>query len=205
MQPESLWLVRHAEVAEPYQQVFGGRIDMDLSARGRDQAEALANYVGRFRFTASYASPMKRVQQTLAPLRNNGFPEPIVVPEFREVDFGDWTGHSWEEVARGFGVSPYAWLEELEGDRIANAESGARLRARVEPTLRSVVAKHRGERVAVVCHGGVIRMILSILLELPFVQMSIFEVDYASVTQVQFERGRARVRLHNFTPWRDLS
>ena len=162
---DTVWLIRHAEVAEEYQQVFGGRIDMDLSARGREQAQALADYVGRHTFAGSYASPMKRVQQTIAPLQNNGFPSPQLVPEFREVDFGDWTGHSWEQVEKGFGVSPYAWLDELDADRIRNAESASRLRARVEPALRGVLAKHPGERVTVFCHGGVIRMMLSILLE----------------------------------------
>ena len=63
-----LLLIRHAEVEASYQGVFGGRIDMDLSPRGHDQAATLARYLHEKPLSAIYASPMKRVQQTLAPL-----------------------------------------------------------------------------------------------------------------------------------------
>ena len=43
LRPTQLALVRHGEVEEAYQRVFGGRIDMSLSPRGHEQAAALAN------------------------------------------------------------------------------------------------------------------------------------------------------------------
>ena len=73
-----LLLTRHAEVEARYQAVFGGRIDMDLSPRGHEQAATLARYLQSKSLTAIYASPMKRVQQTLAPLLVNGAPKPII-------------------------------------------------------------------------------------------------------------------------------
>src|SRR5437899_2211794 len=102
--PTELWLVRHAEIESRYQGVFGGQIDMELSPSGHRQAAALAQFLGRHSFDAIYASPMKRVQQTLAPLLLNGAPKPIVLPELREVDFGDWTGLSFEQVLKKFGA-----------------------------------------------------------------------------------------------------
>ena len=41
------WLIRHAEVETRYQKTFGGRIDMNLSPRGREQAEILAKLSAR--------------------------------------------------------------------------------------------------------------------------------------------------------------
>lgn len=201
----SLFLVRHAEVAQPYQHVFGGRIDMDLSPRGHHQAEALAAaWVKPDSIHAVYASPMRRVQQTLLPLLKAGLPAPVIVPDLREVDFGDWTGHSWNEVSEKFGVSAFQWLDQLEADAIPGAESGARLRARLHPLLKRILASHPGQSVAVVCHGGVIRMLLSILFDLPFSRMSMFEVDYASVTQVRFQARKTQLQCLNLAPWRDL-
>ncbi len=95
---------------------------MELSPRGHEQAAALARYLRRKPVSAIYASPMKRVQQTLAPLLVNGAPKPVILPDLREVDFGDWTGLAWDEVQAKFGVSAFAWLEQLECDGIANAE-----------------------------------------------------------------------------------
>src|SRR5437899_2720811 len=166
--PTSLFLLRHAEVEARYQRIFGGRIDMDLSPRGHEQAAALAGYLQTKRFDAIYASPMKRVQQTLAPLVNGGAAyAPVIMPGLREVDFGDWTGLGWEQVHAKFNVSAFKWLQQLEQAAIPNAENGETFRARVEPCLREILGAHPGQSVAIACHGGTIRMILSILLELP--------------------------------------
>lgn len=200
----SLWLVRHAEVEARYQRVFGGRIDMNLSPRGQAQAARLSDYLKNHSLHAVYTSPMKRVQQTFEPLRQGGAPEPMVMPEFREVDFGDWTGHSWEEVQEKFGVSPYHWLDQLDREGIRNAESAGKLRQRVQPALEHVLRSHPRQQVAIVCHGGVIRMILALLLGLPFKSMSMFEIEYASLTRLGFERGQVQLHLLNFSPWKDL-
>lgn len=205
IQPTTLWLIRHAEVEERYQQVFGGRIDMALSARGHEQAAALARYLQKKRFDALYASPMKRAQQTLASLLVNKLPQPTILTELREVDFGDWTGLAWEEVNSKFGINPFDWLERLEQDKIANAESGPRFRARIEPALHEILGRHIGQQVLVLCHGGVIRMILAILLQWPLAHLAALEIDYASVTQLLWMAPRAKLQLANFTPWRDLA
>ena len=130
--------MRHAEVEERYHRIFGGRLDMELSPRGHDQALYLAGHMRAERPELIYASPMKRVQLTLLPLlmmSAAGDPPPVVMHGLREVDFGDWTGLSWEEVSAKFGVQPIQWLEQLELGAIPNAESGAEFRARVAPCL----------------------------------------------------------------------
>lgn len=197
-----LFLIRHAEVEPKYHRTFGGRIDMNLSDLGHEQAQVLARYLERHSFNAIYASPMKRVQQTLAPLVKNGHPPPQTIDDLREVDFGDWTGLVWEQVQEKFGVSPYKWLMELEHARMPNAETGAELCERLAPVLKDMISAHAGQTVAVFCHGGIIRAALSVLLELPLVKTAAFEVDYASVTQVKIGLHGNEVQLLNFAPWR---
>ncbi len=203
--PTRLFLLRHGEVEERYHRVFGGRIDMDLSPRGHEQARALASHVRRTPIDIIYASPMRRAQQTLAPLATHCKTSAIIKDEFREVDFGDWTGLTWEQVHSKFQVSAFEWLDKIEKAAITNAETGETFRARVEPALRQIVQEHAGQSVAIVCHGGVIRMMLSILLDWPLPRMAAFEIDYASVTQVERHEHKTEVTLLNFTPWRDLA
>jgi broad specificity phosphatase PhoE len=203
--PVRLLLLRHGEVEDRYHRIFGGRIDMALSPRGKEQALALARYVRQRPVQAIYVSPMCRAQQTLAPLATH-CPKPTVVePDFREVDFGDWTGLSWEQVHARFGVRAFDWLQHVEAAAIPNAESAQEFRARIEPPLRRILGAHAGETVGIVCHGGVIRMMLSILLNLPFPLMASFEIDYASLTRVDVHGSKTEVMLLNFTPWRDLA
>ena len=199
-----LLLIRHAEVEARYQGVFGGRIDMDLSPRGHEQAATLAKYLHSKPFSAIYASPMRRVQQTLAPLLVNGAPNPITLPDLREVDFGDWTGLDWNQVQQKFGVSAFSWLEQLECGGIANAECGETFRERVEPCLEQILAAHPGQQVAIFCHGGVVRLLLSILLRWPLSSMAMFEIEYASLTQVSWLPHKAKLQLLNFAPWQEL-
>jgi broad specificity phosphatase PhoE len=203
--PTRLFLLRHGEVEERYHRVFGGRIDMDLSPRGHEQARALADFLRRRPIDAIYASPMRRAQQTLAPLASHCPKSAVVRDEFREVDFGDWTGLTWEQVHSRYQISAFDWLEQIERGTIVNAETGASFRARVGPLLGEIVREHPGQSVAIVCHGGVIRMMLSILLDLPLPKLASFEIDYASVSQVERHERKTEVTLVNFAPWRDLS
>lgn len=199
-----LWLIRHAEVEERFQGVFGGRLDILLSPRGQQQAAALASYLRPIAFGGLYASPMQRVQLTLAPMLGDSMPQPVILSELREVDFGDWTGLRFEEIESKYGVSVSAWLEQLERGAVPNAERIEALRARLEGCLAQILSKHIGERVAIVCHGGVIRGLLSILLKWPLSQMAAFKVDYTSITRVLLRPAEVRVQLLNFTPWREL-
>jgi broad specificity phosphatase PhoE len=177
---------------------------MDLSPRGHAQARALADFLRRRPIDEIYASPMRRAQQTLDPLASHCLRPAIVRPEFREVDFGDWTGLTWEQVHSRYQISAFDWLEQIDRGAIANAETGASFRARVEPPLRQIVREHSGQSVAIVCHGGVIRMMLSILLDLPLPKLASFEIDYASLSQVEQHERKTEVTLVNFAPWRDL-
>ena len=203
--PTRLLLIRHAEVEARYQGVFGGRIDMELSPRGHEQAAILARYLHAKPLCAIYASPMKRVEQTLAPLLRNGAPTPVILPDLREVDFGDWTGLNWDQVQEKFAVSAFTWLDQLECGGIANAECGETFRDRVEPCLDRILADHRGQLVAIFCHGGIIRMLLSILLRWPLSSMAMFEIEYASLTQVALLPPKTRLQLLNFAPWREMA
>ena len=205
MLPTQLFLLRHGEVESRYQRVFGGRIDMDLSPQGHIQAAALAKYLKSKPLDAIYCSPMKRAQQTLAPLLKQHALEASTIPDLCEVHFGDWTGLGWQEVHDKFQVSAFQWLEMLERAAVPNGECSRTFRRRIEPCVTKILEEHRGKNVAIVCHGGVIRMILSILLHLPLPKLAHFDIEYASVTQVHHTPNKTEVQLLNFTPWRDLA
>jgi broad specificity phosphatase PhoE len=198
-----LYLIRHGEVEKTYHRVFGGRIDMDLSPLGHEQVRALAKFLRAAPPDILYASPMRRVQQTLAPLAEQTGLKPVLMDGLREVDFGAWTGLSWEEVQQKHGVSAYTWLHQLEDGTIERAETVPEFRERVAICINQVLAEASGKTVAVICHGGVIRMLLSILFDLPFRKMSIFEIEYASVTKIHCRPSKREIEFLNLTPWRD--
>jgi broad specificity phosphatase PhoE len=199
-----LLLIRHAEVETAYQGVFGGRIDMNLSERGHEQAKTLAKYLRGKKFDAIYASPMKRVQQTFAPSAKHHPVKQVILHGLREIDFGDWTGFGYDALRKKFRIQPWEWLEQIELGIVPNGESTVHFRKRVEPCLRRAIRENRGKTVAIFCHGGVVRMMLAILLDLPLPKTGSFDVEYTSVTQVALHPHMNEIELLNFTPWRDL-
>lgn len=199
-----LLLIRHGEVEARYHGVFGGRIDMNLSPRGRKQARILADYLANKTIDAVYASPMRRVQQTLAPTLRQGGATQTVMDGLREIDFGDWTGLNWTTVRDRFKFPVHEWLDQIEKPGPPNGENRRQFQARVQPCVQEIIRRHPGGNVAVFCHGGVIRMILSLLIRVPLPKTNAFEIEYASITQVALHPHMAEIELLNFTPWRDL-
>ena len=202
--PTQLYFIRHGEVEEKYHKVFGGsRIDMALSPLGLSQAEAVAAWLKDTKLDALYASPMLRVQQTLTPLATQRGLQPELMPGLREVDFGDWTGNRWDEVQVKFGVSAFDWLEIIESNGIPNGESVQGIMTRVQECLLQIVNAHPHQRVAVFCHGGIIRVMIALLLEMPLARMAHFNIEYGSISMVELlpERKHAvEIELLNFQP-----
>ncbi|MDP1586500.1 MAG: histidine phosphatase family protein, partial [Prosthecobacter sp.] len=202
--PTQLYFIRHGEVEEKYHKVFGGsRIDMGLSPLGVKQGEAVAAWLKNTRLDAIYASPMLRVQQTLAPLATQCGLQPELMTGLREVDFGDWTGHRWDEVQSIFGVSAFDWLEIIESNGISKGEPVLDILSRVRECLIRIVHAHPHQKVAVFCHGGIIRVMIALLLGWPLAHMAHFNIEYGSISVVELlpERKHAvEIELLNFQP-----
>jgi broad specificity phosphatase PhoE len=105
-------------------------------------------------------------------------------------------------------MSAFDWLKHLETDAIPEGETLGRFHERVAQALERILRGSTGRQVAVYAHGGVIRMALAILLDLPLRKFEHFEIDYASATwldigEIKAGRPRTEIQLLNFTPWRD--
>lgn len=202
--PTQLYFIRHGEVEETYHKVFGGsRIDMGLSPLGLRQGEVVAGWLKDTKIDKIYASPMQRVRQTLAPTAKQRDMEPEFLPGLREMDFGDWTGHRWDQVQSIFGVSAFDWLEVIESNSIPNGETIESLKSRVRECIMSIVSQHPHQRVAVFCHGGIIRVMIALLLDMPLSRMAHFNIEYGSISVVELmpERKHAvEIELLNFQP-----
>ena len=85
---------------------------------------------------------------------------PTRVPDLRELDIGDWTGLTRQQIdAASPGV-----LERFEGEdpevRPGGGECRREIRERVRGAVAAIVQDHPGQRIALVTHLGVIRALL---------------------------------------------
>jgi len=201
----TLYLMRHGEVDEAYHRKFGGTIDMELSPVGRHQAKVLGDFVKRYDFDAIYASPMKRALATADPVCTAQNHQPQIMDGLREIDFGEWTGKTWMQVAEEYQINVFRWLDELEAGRVKDAELGADFRERVGEATDAIVANNTGKTIGVVCHGGVVRAMLAHLMDIPLPIMGKLDIEYASVSRIEVSDRKAETTLVNLTPWKDLA
>jgi probable phosphoglycerate mutase len=181
-----LLLVRHGESAparldEPAPRV-DGHSDPALAPEGVEQAERLADRLEHERIDAIYVTTLRRTAQTAAPLARRLGLEPRVEADLREVFLGDWEGVAFRKYVSERHPTAVTMFLEQRWDVIPNAESNAEFAARVRAGLERIVAAHRGQRVVVVVHGGVIGQAVALV-----TGGSAFDflgADNASITQL---------------------
>jgi 2,3-bisphosphoglycerate-dependent phosphoglycerate mutase len=181
-----LLLVRHAL---PVRQVnTDGPADPELSEIGHEQAKHLAAYLRTEAIHALYASPMRRARETATPLAQvTGLPMTIVdkVAEF-DRHHGEYipaeemkaTNHPrWQAMMRGEALETDIPPEEFHRD--------------VVTAVDGLIDAHPGEKIAVVCHGGVINAYLSHVLGLS-PSSGFFYPNYTSIHRVAASRNGHR-------------
>lgn len=147
-----LYLIRHGQTAANEQHLYCGSTDLPLSPAGREALEPLHYTVPEG--TRFLTSGMRRTEETLLALFGSVPHE--AVPAFREIDFGKFEMHSYEQLKED---SDYvAWIS---GDNERNVppggESGEAMTARV---LAAFASLPKAAPTVLITHGGVIAAIM---------------------------------------------
>ena len=162
-----LLLIRHGDaIPGPDEIIPGGVYDnLPLSSIGREQAQSLAERLGGMHFDAIYSSPLKRCQQTAAPLAERLGLTPVLVPNIQEIrigeirplptDLNDLQALTKALQERQIDIVRIAGAEG-NWDAIENSEHSKEFRQRVVTAIDEIASKHVGQRVLVFAHGGVI-------------------------------------------------
>jgi probable phosphoglycerate mutase len=140
-----LLLIRHALPVRIDEGAVTGPADPALSELGSAQAQALSDWLREERLDALWCSPMRRARETAAPVA-------------KELGLDIRLDDGLAEFDRD--ALSYIPIEELKaaGDPRWNEvpEQPEHFRQVVVDAVEGIVAAHAGQRVAVVCHGGVI-------------------------------------------------
>jgi len=168
-----LILIRHGESDGNVQGRFSGFKDVELTKKGIWQAERLAYRLKEVPVDSVYCSDLKRAHHTAEIIFRDRGIDIITSSNLREINFGIWEGYTFEEVKSkyGYGDEFNLWLENVnEKINIPQGESLVDLNNRVMTELGKILKKHKkvnkNETIAIVCHGGTIRVILCNILNL---------------------------------------
>ena len=179
-----LIIVRHALPLRVEKE--SGTADPELSAEGHRQAELLARYLAHEHIDAVYSSPLARARQTASPLSSR------LGLELREKDgVAEWDKNSSEyiPIEEMQAMNHPKWQAMIRGEWVSD-EDPDEFYARVRAAFDEIIDDHPSERVAVVCHGGVINYYLSHVLGMSSTQF--FYPHYTSIHRVKAVSGGRR-------------
>jgi probable phosphoglycerate mutase len=190
-----LLLVRHALPVR--RESVDGPADPELSADGRAQAELLGSYLSSEHLDAIYASPLRRAYETAAAVAMHHDVELQVTDGVAEFDRLSTDYIPTEELKAANDPRYHAIIN---GDWSTDDETVDEFRSRVVGAIEDLIEAHPGQRIVVVCHGGVINGYLCHVLGLTHPN-GFFYPNYTSINRVAAARGGTRsVVTINETP-----
>lgn len=204
--PIKLILIRHGESDGNVQRKFSGFQDVNLTEKGIWQAKRLARRLEGVQVDAVYCSDLKRARHTAEIIFGDRGIDIITNPKFREINFGIWEGYTFEEVKSkyGYGDEFNLWLENInEKINIPQGESLVDLNNRVMTELDKIFKKHqkmnKDDTIAIVCHGGTVRVILCNVLNLELKYMYRIEQYPTALNIIDYYDYKGFISLLNDT------
>jgi alpha-ribazole phosphatase len=190
-----LVLVRHAEPEASAMGRCYGKLDVALSAEGHAQARRLADWLRGLPLDAVYASPRRRTTETAEALGR-----PVRVEEdLREIDFGLFEGRPYEEIERDYPDLFRQWMETPTRVEFPGGESFLRMKQRVLACVDRLRARHDGQTIALVAHGGTCRIVLAEALRMADEDVFRLGQQYTGVSVVRYLGGFPIVERMNAT------
>lgn len=188
----SILFVRHGQTDFPLDRIYcDDTEDPALNQNGVAQANRAAAYLAPIPLAAIYASPCQRTLATanaVAAALERPKVRVDVRPTLMERRFGIWEGLFFHEIESQYPEEYRRWKSDNSGYKPQGGESIFDMLARIKPTLEEIVAKHKGETVAVVGHVGPIRAMIADALCLPLTEYRRIAIDYASISQINYGR-----------------
>lgn len=193
-------LIRHGQQDADFYGPVGGLIDPPLSEHGLAQAALLGRALSTVHIDEIFTSPLKRAYQTAEVVqKHHKHLEMQVMDDLREVGiFEDAPQDKTAEESMGRDLLTAVrqrMLNERSWDVYPYSESSAAFRKRAVNAIETAIARNVGERIAIVCHGGVINAYVGHIVKSQYDMF--FRPGHTSVSVVASGEGRRVLRSLN--------
>lgn len=157
MEATRIIAVRHGETAWNVAARIQGQLDIQLNETGRWQARCVGQALAGEQISAVYSSDLGRAHETARCIAETAGITVVPHAGLRERRFGMFEGKTFDEIHQAWPDHAHNWRKRIpEWEPPEGGESLLQLRERVTRTLYDLAARHTGEQIAVVAHGGVL-------------------------------------------------
>ena len=191
----SLLVIRHGETDWNRQHRFQGQIDVPLNELGLEQARRLGQRLADEPIDLMIVSDLQRARQTAQAVADaqgqvSSVP-PMIEPLWREQGFGILEGLDVPTIQHRHAGLWAQWLRhEADYALPQGGESNTAFHARVMQALQALLARHAGQRVAVVTHGGVLDMLWRSAIGQPLGGPRECEIPNTGINRLRWTDGR---------------
>ncbi|HBI82822.1 histidine phosphatase family protein [Orrella sp. NBD-18] len=159
-----IWVVRHGETPWNVERRVQGWQDTPLNENGINQAHALGRHLARLHrdgplINAIYSSDLTRAHHTAQIAGQAIGLTPIIEKGVRERHFGVLQGLIFHTMDEHQPEAAKIWRSRDPEADLPEGESLGTFHRRVVKALDNIAAKHVGQRVMVVSHGGAMDII----------------------------------------------
>jgi 2,3-bisphosphoglycerate-dependent phosphoglycerate mutase len=154
-EPTRVLAMRHGETAWNVDTRIQGSLDIGLNERGRAQAERLGAALQGEPITAIYSSDLWRAYDTALAISKATGVNIITDVGLRERGFGVFEGKTYAEIGERWPEMALRWRRRDPDFCPEGGESLTMFRDRVLTASQALTARHPGEQIAIVAHGGV--------------------------------------------------
>ncbi|MFC2034131.1 histidine phosphatase family protein [Chloroflexota bacterium] len=193
-------LARHGETEWNTDEIFRGRVDIELNETGINQAKLLAEYLRDKEVEAIYSSPLKRAIRTAAEIASHHKPEVKITPGLIDFHYGEWQGLSHQEVKDKYKEIYKEWIYNPPQATIPEGEQLNDVRQRAIGVVDEITVKHSGT-VILVSHRVVNKILICALLGLDNSHFWNIRQDTCGITTFTYENKRFTLTEHNNTSY----
>ena len=197
--PTKVVLVRHGETDWNKNSRYQGVMDIELNKKGKNQAKKLYERLKDEEFDRIYSSTLKRAYQTIAEIADYQKKEVITIADLMEIDFGQWEGLTFSEIEDKYPDLAKKWAKDPTCCKPPEGEHIKEVETRVGKTIDKIVDENDDNKILIATHGGIVRIMMAYLLDLPLSRIFSIEVDNVSVSRIKFYKHYPVVKLLNST------
>ncbi|TNF56581.1 histidine phosphatase family protein [bacterium] len=222
-----LYLIRHGETEDANPKRYKGTIDVPLSRKGIKQIKRLSGYLAhqgselntnkclnsaeQQGLSAVYCSDLDRAVKSAEVIAQPFGIQPVVVKDLRERHFGQWEGMSFDEIKTKYPKEFQAWAENPLENSPVGGETTREVKDRAVSAIKNILSNHRDDNkkilnssapfnrvdIAVVSHGGIIRVLICYFLGIPLGNIFRIEQDFGALNIIEFSGLSPTVKRMN--------
>ena len=160
---------------------------VSINKQGEEQAKKLVN----LQVDAIFSSPLERAIQTATPLSDRLALPIEICEDLSEVDFGDWSGMTLQELDAQPGWKLFNRFRS--SFRLPGGELMLEVQRRVVDEMTRIAKEHPDGTVAVFSHADVIKAAVSHYAGAPLDLLDRIEIDPASITRIRLDEWGPKI------------